>query len=264
MIIRYAIIVIVLLSVSVTNEAFALFTKTPPEGFLWYNENLPKKAETQQKETAKQRDNLEHPPINDWGQRLENLKQRLEQAEKKALDNPTLANVLQAQRLQKLVVDKAEKFATMWQLAALIDAKLINFEEHSNSLHQKLQEQKNAKQDDDRLKNIAQSWGMVLQFDAGCPICHTFAPIIKELAEKYGFQILAVSKTGEDFLDMPGGIDTGFLVNSGLNPEKLVPVLYLMSSDGRMIYPIARGLTEQSKIIENIMLLSQNHQRLTK
>lgn len=234
--------------------------KAPPEGFLWYNEQ----ALVKEKKQPIKQENVSSKQINDWDQRIEKLKQQLEQAERKAFDNPTLPNILQAQRLQKYVSDKAEKFATMWQIAALLDYQLADFEQHPNSLHKRLQEKKNAKLDDKKLIKIAKNWGMILQFDSICPICHAFVPIVKELAGKYGFQLIAVSRTGEDFNEIKGVADNGFLENSALNPQKLVPVLYLMSSDGKNIYPIARGLTEQSKIIENILTLNKNYRRLEK
>ncbi|KJV73770.1 F plasmid transfer operon family protein [Orientia tsutsugamushi str. TA716] len=50
--------------------------------------------------------------------------------------------MITAQRLQKKIMEKAHKFATMWQLATLLDYQLINAHEPSNSLHRKLYQEK--------------------------------------------------------------------------------------------------------------------------
>ncbi|SPP24364.1 conjugal transfer protein [Orientia tsutsugamushi] len=58
--------------------------------------------------------------------RIEELKEQFNRAQRIALDNPTLENVIIAQRLQKQIMEKSHKFATMWQLATLLDYQLIN------------------------------------------------------------------------------------------------------------------------------------------
>lgn len=90
-----------------------------PQGFLWYNED-----QLEKQHTLKQR-TLESiaPKLNQelYDQRIENLKQQFDKAKRQALDNPTLTNVMIAQRLHKQILDKSHKFATMWQLATLLD-----------------------------------------------------------------------------------------------------------------------------------------------
>ncbi|WP_371253636.1 conjugal transfer protein TraF [Orientia tsutsugamushi] len=50
-------------------------------------------------------------------QRVEGLNEQFNQAQQRiALDNPMLASVITAQRLQKQIMEKAHKFATMLQL----------------------------------------------------------------------------------------------------------------------------------------------------
>ncbi|XAF73822.1 conjugal transfer protein TraF [Orientia tsutsugamushi] len=82
-----------------------------PTGFLWYND---KHGHELNDSTSKlMRRAHDH--------RIEELKEQFNQAQRIALDNPTLENVITAQRLQKQIMEKAHKFATMWQLATLLD-----------------------------------------------------------------------------------------------------------------------------------------------
>ncbi|WP_045916163.1 conjugal transfer protein TraF [Orientia tsutsugamushi] len=209
-----------------------------PTGFLWYND---KHGHEPNNSTSKLM-NLAHD------HRIEELKEQFNRAQRIALDNPTLENVITAQRLQKQIMEKAHKFATMWQLATLLDYQLINANEPSNSLHRKLYQEKSEQTNDSKLKNIAKNWGLILQVKEDCLLCKAFMPIVHGFANKYAFQLLAVSKNNE-------------LLNK-LNPKHIVPVLYLVASDGKKIYSVARSIISEDKIIDNILAIDRYYHKL--
>nr|WP_108839532.1 conjugal transfer protein TraF [Orientia tsutsugamushi] len=209
-----------------------------PTGFLWYND---KHGHELDESTSKlMRSAHDH--------RIEELKEQFNRAQRIALDNPTLENVIAAQRLQKQIMEKAHKFATMWQLATLLDYQLINAHEPANSLHRKLYQEKSEQKNDSKLKNIAKNWGLILQVKQDCLLCKAFMPIVQSFANKYAFQLLAVSKNNE-------------LLNK-LNPKHIVPVLYLVASDGKKIYAVARGIISEDKIIDNILAIDRYYHKL--
>ncbi|KJV53816.1 F plasmid transfer operon family protein [Orientia tsutsugamushi str. Karp] len=209
-----------------------------PTGFLWYND----KHDHELDDSTSKLINLAHD------HRIEELKEQFNRAQRIALDNPTLENVITAQRLQKQIMEKAHKFATMWQLATLLDYQLINANEPSNSLHRKLYQEKSEQKNDLKLKNIAKNWGLILQVKEDCLLCNAFMPIVQSFANKYAFQLLAVSKNNE-------------LLNK-LNPKHIVPVLYLVASDGKKIYAVARGIISEDKIIDNILAIDRYYHKL--
>ncbi|SPR07522.1 conjugal transfer protein [Orientia tsutsugamushi str. Gilliam] len=153
-----------------------------PTGFLWYND----KHDHELDDSA-----TNSRPIH-WthDHRIEELKEQFNRAQRIALDNPTLENVITAQRLQKQIMEKAHKFATMWQLATLLDYQLINANEPSNSLHRKLYQEKSEQKNDLKLKNIAKNWRLILQVKQDCLLCKAFMPIVQGFANKYAFQLL--------------------------------------------------------------------------
>ncbi|WP_342638720.1 conjugal transfer protein TraF [Orientia tsutsugamushi] len=209
-----------------------------PTGFLWYND---KHGHELTESTSKLISNAHD-------HRIEELKEQFNRAQRIALDNPTLENVITAQRLQKQIMEKAHKFATMWQLATLLDYQLINANEPANSLHRKLYQEKSEQKNDSKLKNIAKSWGLILQVKQDCLLCKAFIPIVQSFANKYAFQLLAVSKNNE-------------LLNK-LNPKHVVPVLYLVASDGKKIYAVARSIISEDKIIDNILAIDRYYHKL--
>ncbi|MDR0774711.1 MAG: conjugal transfer protein TraF [Rickettsia sp.] len=238
------------------------FTNNPwqePHGFLWYNEQPMRKSPPYSRSKL----SLEiGEKQQDYDQRIEELKQKFNDAERKALDNPTLENVIKAQKWQKIIMEKSQKFAAMWQLATLIDHSLLNNNEPSNSLHKKLYQEAIEQVNNNKLVNLAKDWGLILQVSNNCPYCQAFAPIAKQFASKYGFQLLLVSNNGTDFQNIKTSKDTGLL--QALNPENIVPILYLVDSSGKRIYPVARGIISEDKIIENIVTIDLHYQNLAK
>ncbi|WP_371254215.1 conjugal transfer protein TraF [Orientia tsutsugamushi] len=209
-----------------------------PRGFLWYNDKHGHELDESSSKLI----------CNAHDHRIEELKEQFNRAQRIALDNPTLENVITAQKLQKQIMEKAHKFATMWQLATLLDYQLINANEPANSLHRKLYQEKSEQENDSKLKNIAKNWGLILQVKQDCLLCKAFMPIVQGFANKYAFQLLAVSKNNE-------------LLNK-LNPKHVMPVLYLVASDGKKIYAVARGIISEDKIIDNILAIDRYYHKL--
>ena len=238
-----------------------------PKGFLWYNEELvqelpsetnkPPSSEIPLPLNSKQEPSSKQEP---YDQRIEALKRDFNRSQRKALDNPTVENIIIAQRLHKQILEKSHKFAAMWQLASLLDYKLINSNEPANSLHKKLHEVNQKENNSAKLKYLSKSWGLILQVSSECSYCHAFAPIVRQFASKYGFQLLFVSSSGVLFEDVQTAKDTGLLKQ--LNPEHIVPTLYLVDSKGQQIYPIARSIINEDKIAENILTIDQHYHKL--
>ena len=240
-----------------------------PKGFLWYNEELvqqlphktinnPPSSKIPLPLNSKQEPSPKQEPHD---QRIEALKKEFNRAQRIALDNPTLENIIIAQRLHKQILEKSHKFATMWQLAALLDYKLTNNNEPANSLHKNLHEARQEENNITKLKYLAKNWGLILQVSQGCNYCHAFAPIVKQFAGKYGFQLLFVSANNTFFENMQTTQDTGLLKQ--LNPEHIVPTLYLVDSSGKQIYPIARSIINEDKIAENILTIDRHYHKLS-
>lgn len=232
---------------------------TQPKGFLWYNEDHAYKPEILKFSQDKKK---QEPELEPYDQRIEALKKEFNRAKRKALDDPTLENVIIAQRLHKQILEKSHKFATMWQLATLLDYTLTNENIPANSLHKKLYEIRQEEENSKKLRFLAKNWGLIMQIDHLCSYCQAFTPIVKQFANKYGFQLIFVSNSETRFQGMPTIKDTGLLQT--FNPENIVPVLYLVESSGKQIYPIAKNVISEDKIINNIISIDLHYQKLLK
>ena len=193
-------------------------------------------------------------------QNVELLKENYRKAHLRALDNPTFENVLEEMILEQKMMDKSKQYSYQRLAVSMLDNRFISGENSSNVLHRRLQEKKEQEANREKLSMLAKDWGLVLQVSQDCSYCHTFAPIVGRMAEKYGFELLAASRSGEYFAGIKGVRDEDELIE--LNPRRETPMLYLIKSDGKEVYPIARGVTTEAQVIKNIKLIDRQVQRL--
>lgn len=232
-------------------------------GFNWYSEDKAKKTEKLNGE-ADSNSTSERQFVNDelpeYEKNIRDLKDRYEQAHRRALDNPTYENILAEMRLEKQIMDKSEHYGKRRVAVAMMNSEFNDMASHSNILHRRVQDQLEAREDSKNLRELAKDWGLIVQVDDDCMHCHTFAPIILDFAKEYGFELLAASNSGEDFEGIEGVIDRGQMV--AFNPGRDTPILYLVKSDGSEVIPIARGIHAAEQIVSNIKMIDRDIRKL--
>ena len=246
---KISILQILLLLISA--NVFAYGRNTPLQGYNWYNEKPeePKKKSTEDKKASKSAPQDESQ-LPEYEKNIRSLKARHEQAHRRALDNPTLENILAELILEKEMINKSQTYSERRVAVSLLASQFIDMKEHSNILHKKVQEEVEAQEISLKLASLSKSWGLLLQVDEKCTHSHAFAPIILEFAQKHNFELLAASKSGKDFHNIAGVDDQGEM--SAFNPKQETPILYLIKSDGTQVFPISRGINSEDQIIANI------------
>jgi len=71
-----------------------------------------------------------------------------------------------------------------------------------------------------------------------------------------------MSRKGASYHGIESVIDNGKL--DFINPKLEAPVLYLTSSNGKEIFPIARGINNSDQIIQNINNVNKHFRKLFK
>lgn len=222
------------------------------KGWLWYDGVLT----VEEPEEAKQKTEKSPAPVKEteWEKAKksnEALKKSFSDSTDIFMHKPTVENALKAQLLQRKILNKATEASKSWTIAALMDPSLIPQSENPNNLHRKIWKEEEAAENLSLLKAASQHWGLLFEVQPGCKFCERFAPILKEFSEITGFQILAVSKSGQDYGSFKGMVDPGIL--APLNPEGLAPTVYLVNSLGTKIFPIARGMVSSDDLVINIL-----------
>ncbi|MEY3289095.1 MAG: hypothetical protein RLZZ419_1337 [Pseudomonadota bacterium] len=175
----------------------------------------------------------------------------------KAIDEPSHENVAAFYYLQRVLMDKAERFTNAARYVVMSDPHLdetvrrpvatyaANAANHQASLAA-----------DKALKTIAGQAGLLFFFRSDCPYCHVQAPILNMLEKTYGFKIYPVSLDG---LAMPNGLFSEFKVDqgqAGLLGVEQTPALFLMKPP-RQIVPLTQGALSLEELTGRILLAAK-------
>lgn len=225
-------IILVLIGLQICTAAMAAEKKTwfsgKEDGWFFYKEKpappklMPEEPRTHEPSIpSSEASKPAHQRIKEHGERLLGH----------AMVNPTEENVRAYMIYQKAMLDGADRFSKVWErvLAKNPDLYLKNFSSEGTS--------------DDISKNIkilAKEAGIFFFFRSDCPHCHKQVFSIKQLQERYGFRVLAVSLDGGVIPELQSitKVDNGISQRVGI---KAVPAIYLAFPEENRFEPISQG-----------------------
>ena len=181
------------------------------------------------------------------------LKEDFKEALNMAIFDPTIENVMRAQILQAIIIQRSKEFMNVWSKASLQLGNMLNNHNNPNPLSEAVARRELAVKNRARLTELAKSGFLVFQAREGCGFAKAFAPIVRDFAGSYGFHLVAATPDGADFNGISGVVDGGKL--DGLNPKRETPVLYLVASSGNEVFVISRGIASIPQIEQNINLM---------
>ena len=188
--------------------------------------------------------------------RSRSLGRRFEAQVALALESPTFDNVRQAQALQREIFARAERFQKMWQQVALMDPETYAPDANPNTSYRALYKKRQAAERTAQIQSLVPSWGLFFLVKKGCPYCEHFAPHVKRLEARFGFEVTVVSPDGGT-LDLfpPPRSDNGALAT--LNPQGIYPALLLAHPASGTVVPLSWGMTSYDQLLENFDLVLQ-------
>ena len=250
--------ILVLLFITADNSEAASRSKQL-EGFNWYNEK-PKTIKETVNIKQQQVSEPQEEVLPEYEKNIRSLQDQYRAAHRKALDNPTQENILAELKFEKEMMRKSQIYGERRVVIGMMDSQFTDMKSHSNVLHKRVQEQVAAKETFEQLLKLSQEWGLILQIEDECAHCHVFSPIVLEFAQKHKFELLAANKSGNDFNGIEGVLDNGEMLI--FNPVRETPMLYLVKSDGKEVFPISRGINTEDQIIINIKNIDKHIRRL--
>ena len=227
------------------------------KGWLWYKRSpLPKFIdETQTRKANKPKVTKEHTS-HIYTKRLELLRKNFDEILAKAVLEPTLDNVQQMQQAQNTIMNRSTEFSKMWMVSSLLSTHNFRTSDQPNPQHRKVYQEQHERHLDQKIKDLAKSYGLFFVFKGDCPYCHEFAPIVKELMNLYGFEGKAIAADGTALSLFPDATrDNGTI--AVINPEGIYPSLLLVNPQSREVIPLARGLVNLSQLRENFKVIIQ-------
>ena len=232
------------LSVLRADHGYAGFFEKKAEGWHWYETDVRKK----EKKRAPVLKSLTASDI------LQSFKKEVEQRLHLALVRPTYENVRAYQEIQKTMMDRAELFSQRWMEVVYTTPHLDESIKHPISQaarHVYLDERQKSKAE--TIKALSQKYGLFFFFKSSCPYCHRFAPIVKQFAQTYDWQVLPISMDGSQLPEFPHTQhDNGAATK--LNVTHLPTLLAVEPKSGKVI-PLSFGMSSQDQIEDRIRVL---------
>lgn len=185
------------------------------------------------------------------------LKKALPEYRMLAIDEPTVENVKTYLYLQRLAIDRADRYAMATEMATVGDPfldetmrrPLAGFAVGSVDAASGLAK-------NNLVREIAQRAGLFFFFSSECTLCELQAPLVKTLVEHEGFGLVTISVDGKNLHE--NAFDT-FQVNKG-HAEMLgvqtLPALFLATPDGNFA-SIGQGVFSLPEIQQRILITAK-------
>ncbi|MHB8068772.1 MAG: conjugal transfer protein TraF [Desulfobaccales bacterium] len=182
------------------------------------------------------------------------LRDNLENYQIKAIDNPTPENIEMYLYLQRVMMDKAQRFTEGFARAVQFDPYLDQNTRRPLSSFGGAESARIAlKAKREVLTRIAQQAGIFFFFKSTCEHCEIQAPLLKNLQEIYGFKVFPVSLDG---MPLHNDLFGSFERDQG-QAQKLgvvqTPAMFLGRPNTREVLLIAQSTMAQPQLEERII-----------
>lgn len=180
------------------------------------------------------------------------LKEHMPKYLNRAVDTADPEDIKQYLILQKIAMDKADKFSFVSQSVVQANPMLdANANRSLSTFGSRAKEQEAGRNTDLMMAELAQQAGLIMFFRSDCTACMQEVPIIKAMSNKYGFTVKAISLDG---LPLPGNPFDDWTADGGW-AEKLnvtvTPTTYLYSKKGGFSM-IGAGVMAQDTVVRRI------------
>lgn len=236
------------------------------KGWLWYKktpqpviakaiEEKPSYSKKSSPKSSPGRETTQALP--NYRDRLKQVQQHFEELQARAVINPTLDNVQAMQQAQNAFISRSTEFEKMWMLASLLSPENYRPEDQPYPHQRKLYRQHEQQQLTQKIKALAQRFGLFFVFKQDCPYCHQFAPVVRELVDTYGFDYKAISADGSALPEFPDAVaDNGTIAL--INRDGIYPALFLVNPQSQQVIPLARGLVNSEALRDNFKTIIQS------
>jgi conjugal transfer pilus assembly protein TraF len=175
-----------------------------------------------------------------------------------AVVSPTEENVLAYHRFKTRMLAQSEVFSSVSQAVIWknpdIDYNATN--PTANFAQQSQRIQKN-REEEQLMRDLSTTHGIVFFFRSSCPACHAQAPILRLLTQRYGIEVLSVSLDGGVIEGLPNmradnGISAAMTGGRGI---EMTPMTFLVSRDQKDVIMLGAGLLAEDDFLNRVRLM---------
>jgi len=248
----------------------APFYDNKERGWFWYEDpltedvidpELPIQELPPPTTPAKKEESTPTKPLDPKPLSSEWFRKNMEKFRDKAIDDPTAENISTYMYLQRVMLDKAEKFADASQKLMMKDAVLDeNARRPIATFGAFAKDDMSNRGIQKAAKKLAEQAGIWFFYYSTCEFCVKEAGVLKGLMNAFGFKILPIAFDG---LPLPGGAFPEFTTDHGQGKKlgvETTPALFLVKpgENGGAIQ-IGQGLLSGDEIIHRAIALSHEN-----
>lgn len=241
------------------------FFKDHARGWFWYEdpEKIEKTLEDKDKkseEPSKQLSVTSNEKPKTAVERLKEVQVYLAELKAKAILEPTSAHVKAYQEMQMKVMNQSQKFSETWLLNVFNNPSLDeNVKNPSAQSARFVVYEEERKHKETLIKNLQNTYGLFYFYSGSCAYCKAFAPIIKQFADRYGWEVIAISLDGT-----PSDTFKTWQADNGIAKQwnvENVPAVFAVNPDTNHIIPVAHGFTAIDEMEKRIVTLVKGHEQ---
>ncbi len=235
--------------ISVTASAEQQWFSRHSEGWFWY-ESIP--------EPEEQTKNQPVTRVSSYELSASWIRKNIGQYLDRAIDAPSKKNVSAYLYLNKIVKDKAERFAHVGKQIIESDPYLDeNVRRPISPVAARLKDDIAYKAKESVLKKISKIAGLVFYYKSSCPLCHVQAKTVLLLQMNYGFEVIPISTDGGMIDEFPNS-------RVELSPPDALhilsyPALFLMRPPGN-IKLVRQGVLSFTALVDRLVEVANEQQ----
>jgi len=193
------------------------------------------------------------------GEELKAFKKDLKERLELAVMYPSHTHIRAYMEKQQQMMERGELFAKRWMEVLFMTPSLDYSLKHpwsQKARHIFLEEKQ--KETKTLIKKLSKTYGLFFFFEAGCPYCQAFAPIVKHFSEDYGWDVLAISMDGSMLKEFKEARpDNGTARVLGVS---VLPTLLAVDPQKGKVIPLSYGMNSIDHIEDRVRALYQEEE----
>lgn len=253
------VMVCVLLCISLTHMVSAAleksFFKDHARGWFWYEDPvIDALEETKKEENEKSLLLAPRAKPKTATDRLNDVKEHLAELKAKAILEPTPEHVKAYQEMQMNVVNQSEAFSKAWMMNVYLNPTLDENVKNPSAQAARFVVYEEERIESERLiSGLKSTYGLFYFYSGSCSYCKSFAPILKQFADKYDWEVMAISLDGA-----PSEVFSNWQPDNGASKQwnvQTVPAVFAVNPEKNDVIPVAHGFMAIDAMEKRIVMI---------
>lgn len=108
------------------------------------------------------------------------------------------------------------------------------------------------------LKHLSQKQGFFFFFSSSCPHCQRFSPVLQQVAQRFGFHVVAISMDGGYLPEFPDAVLDE--EQSKIFKVTVYPSLFLVNPKTQKAHLVTEGAIGAEELAQRLIKISEDNQ----